>query len=342
MNEIRILHINDIANIGPSLVVGLKKAGIYADFMNLYKLPKKKFFRYISIILYPFIRLFELIKIRLIVNKRNINIVHLHYALHSYLIYGLKVPYYIHIHGSDIRLPLNSNLKSRIIKHGILKAKKVFYSTPDLKKFLNDLRADAIFFPTPIEPIFFQESQVDKKLFPEIDIMCISKIDNYKGITEAINTIQYIWSIHPYIKVGFFNFGNAIQLIENFFNNHIFEEKLVIFNHIPFMLMPSLIKSSKIILGQLEIGALGSSELEAMACGKPVICKYNYSDVYEEPPPIINFYSYFQAGNELINLLNNKELREDIGMKSRIWVHKYHNMEKSINQLIYYYKDKNE
>ena len=49
--------------------------------------------------------------------------------------------------------------------------------------------------------------------------------------------------------------------------------------------MPQLLASHRVALGQFRLGILSQFELEAMACGTPIVATFRYPAAYDTPPP---------------------------------------------------------
>jgi glycosyltransferase involved in cell wall biosynthesis len=102
--------------------------------------------------------------------------------------------------------------------------------------------------------------------------------------------------------------------------------------------MIDIINNSRIILGQMSIGSLGCSELEAMACGKPVVCHISDLEMYPTPPPVISVSNTIEAEERILELLRNPNLAYEIGKKSRKWVEENHDYVIIAKKLLSYYQ----
>ncbi|MFC1755885.1 glycosyltransferase family 4 protein [Patescibacteria group bacterium] len=335
----KVIHINDVANVGSTLVQGLVDRGIDAELMNLKKRPNSGLLRLFWPLFLPFVRLVEYFRLRVIEKREDISIIHLHYVLHSYLLLGTKTPYHLHIHGSDIRDVPTSSILFRLAKKIARSAEKVYYSTPDLKSHSKRVRDDCIFVPNPVNKMFFNYQPTESmNNFPEIDILCISRVAKFKGIEVCLKAIEDTWSEHPNLKVAIFNYGNTMYMAEDFINKYKDVGNLIMLNKIPHEKMPQLISSSKIVLGQMELGVLGCSELEAMVCGIPVVCKFTHWEVYDEPPPVLQANTPNEVSNQVSRLIEDPNLRRVIGNKAKEWVIKYHGIENVVSKFINYYE----
>lgn len=334
-DHLKILHVNECGSVAKDLVQGLRNLGIEADIyqptVGTYRANAWKRS------LLPLIRTWEAIKLYFLVKQRQYNVVHVHYASLAYMTIITGIPYFLHCHGSDLRRDLSRPVLGTITREAIRKAIRVFYVTPDLKKYLDPLRSDAIFLPNPIDLEKFKPSLNIEQLKP--CILCISKMEPFKGIEWNIQIIEQVWEIRPEVEVAIFNFGNS-EIAKRFISEHQQDPRLILLSRTPHEKMSELIGSFRVILGQqhLDVGALGLSELEAMACGKPVVCYFNYPDAYPEPPPIIASHTPEEAAAHILRLLDDPNLCMNLGKEARKWVSKYHNPQSIIQTLIDYYR----
>jgi glycosyltransferase involved in cell wall biosynthesis len=89
-------------------------------------------------------------------------------------------------------------------------------------------------------------------------------------------------------------------------------------------------KTADIFLDQLIIGGHGMASIEAMAFGKPVMCfLLPELSEFEFPTdcPIVNT-NPDNLEQKLISLISNSKLRNELGIKSREYVEKYHDVDK--------------
>ena len=316
---LKIVHVNDVASVGSNLVSGLCKIGINAKLYRLLNLGGKKYPKFLQLGISAILRVSEIFRFKQYIKKEEVNIIHIHYGTHAYLPLLFRVPFFLHIHGSDVRLHIHWPILGKIIRTGIEKAETVFYSTPDLKPLVEAIRPDAIFFPNPIDTEHFiprvsNDPQNDPVIFN------INKMDRFKGIEEILRSIELIWERYPKTTVKMFNFGNAMKDAQGFLKRHEGDSRLILLPPVPHEEMISLIQGSTLIIGQLETRALTVSELEAMACCKPVICCVRHSADYPTPPPILNATTAEDIRDFANSLLKNPNQGTKLGMEARNWV----------------------
>ena len=99
------------------------------------------------------------------------------------------------------------------------------------------------------------------------------------------------------------------------------------------------ISESDVVVDQFEIGAIGGVFMEALGLGKPVITYINttaFRIAYPELPPCLNAHGEDDIYEQLMKCANREFLRE-LGEQGNQWANRYHSLENTTNQLLYYF-----
>ncbi|PKO22880.1 MAG: hypothetical protein CVU38_07190 [Chloroflexi bacterium HGW-Chloroflexi-1] len=101
-----------------------------------------------------------------------------------------------------------------------------------------------------------------------------------------------------------------------------------------------IVAEADIFLDQFVLGGYGLAALEAMALGKPVVCYVKPSMVAQYPPdlPVVNA-SQEKLADILEGLLQNGNLRHELGVRGRAYVEKYHDALHAARQLQEIYEE---
>lgn len=97
--------------------------------------------------------------------------------------------------------------------------------------------------------------------------------------------------------------------------------------------------NAHLIIDRLLVGSYGQFSIEAMAMGKPVICWISdfMKDKYPKDLPIING-SIENIKEKIEYAIKNRDMLQDLGQKGRLYVEKYHDINKETDKIIQLYK----
>ncbi|MDO4665331.1 MAG: hypothetical protein Q4A71_03850 [Actinomycetaceae bacterium] len=244
----RIVHVNDIAGVGASLVRGLREFGEDA---TLRSIPDKRTVKNEGAL--ALARLANIARWRLVANRYDI--LHLHYVTHSQYLRGFKGNVVAHAHGSD----LLGRRRTRALKYAAYRADIFLYSTKNLRSLATQLRSDAIYLPNPIDEKVFQMGLLDRDT--EYDFFVNCRWDGTKGSSELLKIATDL------LGKGFTVFGLDWG-IDAPLARSVGVHLLPLMNKSNFLLA---LQRAKVVIGQQKLGALGISDLETIALKKPLV-----------------------------------------------------------------------
>lgn len=197
------------------------------------------------------------------------------------------------------------DLISKYIKHCIV-------SDYELYEYVKDFYEDIYLLPPVVDLNIFKMKKNDRTKNKLLIVHAPTNRD-IKGTEYIIKAIDELSLLYDF----------DFKLIENMS----YEEAMATYN------------KADIVIDQLLIGSYGLVSIENMALGKPVICYINeyMQDKYPSDLPIISADIY-DIKSKLQYLIANRDCLHDIGMKSRLYVEKYHNLEIATNDLVNIYK----
>lgn len=310
----RIAEINDIASVATEIGAGLRALGHEVDFFapRLFgaRLPTP-----IKPVTAP-LRAFDWLDIVRRVRAGNYDLAHIHYAYLGNLGRLGHFPYILHCHGTDLRD--QSAFTRPLVRSALSHASHVFYATPDLWPYLRDLRPDAEFLPNPIDLERFAPAS-PPSTGTGVFICCA--LTEIKGAGTILGACSLLAGRRPDIRVTAYAGGSYAPRFEALPN-------VTLIGRQPRWKLPALINQHAVVAGQMKLGTAGMAELEALACGRPVVTWFNAPGAYPEPPPFASVSSAEEMAREIELLVDNPAARDAAGSAGRAWVAKYHDLDR--------------
>lgn len=319
MKNLKILHLNNVAEVGKIISNQQIISGLDSEFIDLVKPLSSSNFA-LKLLSLP-IRFAHALLLRIKISLGSYDIIHVHYTTSALFFLGIKSRLVVHVHGSDVRDQDKSKFRFLINKIVFKYSDLIFYSTPDLKIHLDKYEVTAIFAANPLDIENFNETQL-----PLLSIFIHASISQIKGATILIEAIKKIQYDYPGVKISYLGFGDTLDDIEKLKLNKMTKVKREN--------LKSLISSHGLILGQFKVGAIGMSELEALACNRPVVCHFEYDHVYKTPSPFLKAKTADEIYQHVKSYLENPTSFLIDKEKYRAWVIENHSKEK-IERLIY-------
>ena len=322
-----IAHVNDVAWVASTLAAAQQRRG---DTVARIDIPKPG-----AALRYPWklaavaLRLPILAAIGLRIRRRRVTIVHVHYATQGFVGPLTGRPFVVHCHGSDVRGVGPRGLRGRLLAAILGQASLVLYSTPDLEPDVRSLRADAVFLPNPVDLDLFSPGGV-----PERDVLMATRLDSGKGAEIAIEAIRRVLLDRPSTTVTVVANGPLAPLARARLG-----DTVVFVEPTSRATIPALIRRHRVVIGQFRVGAIGMLELEAMACGRPVIASFRFPDAYPEPPPIEQAQTTDEVAASIVRLLDDPERCRRLSESGPPWVARHHGSDAVAARLDTLYRD---
>ncbi len=352
----KILHLNDIANTGYTLVRELRRRGLDIELLVL-GTKKNNILRvhhtrtnYASSLRISINSVFSLI--RKLWEKWDL--IHVHYLYkYAYLSALLHKKYLVHIHGSDIRLatsPRNLldtvNIKPK--KYALKNTQTVIVSTPNLIKHVESIDVDknVEYLPHPIDTKMFSPSSSTKyreffeELHDGVDLLITSPLTinfSTKGQDLLVKTLARL-GVDNY-RLVLSSRGPDYKRLLDLVEKLDLKSRIKFIKPVPNSLMPGLYGVSDIVVPALSRNhVFGVTALEAMACKKPVVNTWHKKYYGETSFPEIH-YSEKNLRNILELLVSDKKYREKLSEQQRLWVIENHSASTVAIKLLKIYRN---
>jgi glycosyltransferase involved in cell wall biosynthesis len=322
----KIIHVREVSNVAQMLVNGLCELGHQVILKKMYENPDPSIYR--KVLDMPR-RVLNVMRLNKYISSNEFEIVHFHYANSGWIGALGGYPYFLHCHGSDVREDLYQPIRKWLVLFSLRRAEVVFFSTPDLYQHLSQIRPDAVFIPNPIDDEAFHP--LGQAKHEKVRILINQVLKSSKAPDIAFSAAKELNDrFGDRIDIYAFAYGPELGRFQQY-------EDINFVDLIPYNQMPRFLNQFDIIIGQFGIGSLGMSELESMACEKPVVCWLDtalYSKWYSQSPPVLSASTPDAVIEAVANLIRDPSFREDIGRKSRIWIKQYHNYLKSASLVL--------
>jgi glycosyltransferase involved in cell wall biosynthesis len=308
----RFVQVNDIASVASELAVALRKRGHHVDLLYP-KLHGAGLPPLWKLAVAP-LRSIDWLRLAWKVRTGHYDAIHIHYAYLGIVGLIAGVPYVLHCHGDDVR-DVDRRIWAPVIRLAIRRARHVYYSTPDLREPLLRMRRDVEFLPNPIDVEQFQPQPLPEDA---ADVLVACALSENKGVAKILAACEELSHSDANVRVTAVAGGSATSEAEQLTN-------ILLLMHQPREKLAALMARHRVIVGQVHQGAVGMVELEALACGRPVVSWFTYGDAYPEAPPFVNAFTGPEIAAAVRNLLAEPGEASRIGKAGRAWVVANHN-----------------
>jgi glycosyltransferase involved in cell wall biosynthesis len=318
--SIRVVCVNDVAFVATSLTAELNRRGF--EMMLTGRGPSDPSTPRDGLVS-NIVRI-----VRSILRDKPHDLLHINYGLYAPVRLLDGCPTILHLHGSDIRPADNfqGRLANLVSAFGTHLVDRVWYSTPDLAGYVHETDIPVRFMPNPVGPDFFDLPIIQR---PVPSVLLAVPLSELKGAETAMDAVRLIHEVRPEIAVQAFNFGpdphetsRIRQTIPDWVGR---------LPWTPHAGIPGRIGRADIVIGQLRLGILSNLELEAMAAGKPLICRFSRAQMdrenyYKTNPPLLNATSAAEVAAFVLDLVDDPSRRSLLGEAARRWSNRYHSV----------------
>ena len=237
-----------------------------------------------------------------------------------------KKPLVGHAHGSDLRMGLKSFLWRRIVKNNLSSCSKVLVSTPDLLDVARSFRSDVVYLPNLVdESLFFvKNGEFSKKVK-----VLIASEQNWivKGSNIALLALSLIKD-----KVDVSIIAHGKDLFKSMMLAHSLRLELNLLPMVPHEKMNEYYWSHDVVIDRFSLGSMGVVSLEAIRCGRPVLCFVSSAFPEHKDFPLLDLLDPQKIAALVLD-------REALWFKEFVFVNKYHCCEYVIPKLSEIYEE---
>lgn len=256
------------------------------------------------------------------------DILHINYGFFGIFAIRSDKPVVLHCHGSDVRpgSGLKSKIANLVTKLGARTATRVWYSTTDLARYFLNLKTPHRYMPNPVAPAFFRPSP---SLPARPHVLFAVPLAHVKGAEIAVEAMRMLTEK---TDIPISAFGYTSRYPESHALRQRIPNSVTLLPWTPRHRMPSLFSEATVVVGGLRIGALGITELEAMATGRPVVTYLDGSvrktgSYYRSEPPILSASTPHEVVDAVESCLADGSRAQRLGHQSQEWARTYHSVQ---------------
>jgi glycosyltransferase involved in cell wall biosynthesis/O-antigen ligase len=240
------------------------------------------------------------------------DVIHIHWL--SQGIVGLLSgrQFFAQAHGSDLHVNLRQPLLRRLTRTVLEKAKAVFYVTPNLPAYVPGFEHKLIYLPNPIRV----EETAAAPPTSVRSVLIFTRLAEVKGVDKIFPAAE---RLRGSVEVTAIEWGPlANEYVQRY-------GSLVRFvRPVPHDEVRAFLGQFDVVVGQMNQGSLGLSELEAMAVGRPVITGIDWSLYPDDPPPVIAAGHPAEIVEAVKRLRGDAAELERLSREGREWVQRNH------------------
>ena len=320
----RVAVVNDIAGVATTEVSALRAAGWDAYFHEVRRIGAR-WPRWAKVAAAP-LRLALTVPLILRLRRGRYDIVHVHFVSQGFLGALSGRPFVLHAHGSDLHQNLSNPVYRAWTRMWMRRARAILYVTPNLKPYLNEFAAKARLVPNPVDTKRFAGIQPPSALRSVLIFMRLEPIKGARKVFDAVDELSRS------VAISAMAWG---QLTDELRRAH--GSSVTFLDPVPHDEVPALIGRFDAVVGQMEQGVPGLSELEAMSAARPVFMRLDFAD--GDPPPVVNVAGTSELVAAVARLRDQPKAMVPLGEAGRAWVERRHGLKPHIDALTEIYRE---
>lgn len=314
----RVTHVNDVAHVGGTLVEAARNSGLSWE---MWRLPEV---RGRNIAQKSRIRLADIGRFARVGHRSDV--LHIHYGLFGYYARAARRPYVLHLHGSDVRVNLRQPGTRALVTQSISRAARVVYSTPDLRDDILRIRPDAEWLPAPVAEPSGKRPKREANL-----VVFGSRWEPFKGSEQLVAAATALRTALPEARLVGLDWGVDAGLARS-----AGVELLKPLSHNGFR---TLLGAASVLVGQIDSGSLGVTEIEALLAETPVVARFDLQNDYGDSPPIWFAQSSVQIVEAVTRVLRSPNSRPARVTQGHLWAATHHSPDRIVRRLEKMYSD---
>ncbi|TME72321.1 MAG: glycosyltransferase family 4 protein [Chloroflexi bacterium] len=318
----RIALVHDVAGVAETQAQILRAAGHEVDHLKLPDFGAN--WPYWAKALTLPVRLLLYVPTILRLRRTGYDVVHIHWVPRGIIGILSGRPFLVQAHGSDLHAHVNTAGLYSLCRAVLERARTIFYVTPNLEPFIHRFASKAVYLPNPVN---VRAAGLSPRAPERVRrVVIFMRLDPVKGVEKVFPAAERLAGLGIEITALHWGcladeyagrYGGAVRFVDP----------------VPHDRVGEFLSTFDLVVGQMEQGALGLSELEAMSVGRPLIVGIDRSMYPGDKPPVVSSYEPDELVEQIERLQDDSRRLENLSREGRAWVWRNHGYEQHLRQL---------
>lgn len=315
----RIALVHDVAGVAATQAEILRAAGHEVDQIRMPEFGTR--WSWLAKALTMPIRLALYLPVALRLRRGRYDVIHIHWIPRGIVGLIARKPFLIQAHGSDVHKQVDTPGVFQLNRRVLEEARTILYVTPNLEEFMHRFQGKLLYLPNPIR---VRDGSAAAPTSVR-SVVIFMRLDPVKGVRHVFPAVRHLaasmevtalaWG--PLADVLMHRYGDVVRFVPP----------------VPHDEVGRFLEGFDLVVGQMEQGALGLSELEAMAAGRPLISGIDRNLYPGDKPPVVSSYSADELIAQIERLREDSRRLENLSREGRAWVRRNHGFERHLQLL---------
>jgi glycosyltransferase involved in cell wall biosynthesis len=252
------------------------------------------------------------------------DVIHIHWVPRGIVGLIARKPFLVQAHGSDLHMHVNTPGLHTLCRLVLERARTIFYVTPNLEWYVHRFADRLFYLPNPVNvPSLAGAPRAPQSVRRVVIFM---RLDPVKGVDRVFPAVQRLDEMG--IEVTALKWGPLTAEYTTRYGSFV---RFV--QPVPHDRIGEFLEEFDLVVGQMEQGALGLSELEAMATGRPLISGIDRNMYQGDKPPVVSAYDPDELVEQVARLKDDSRRLENLSREGRAWVRRNHGCERHLQLL---------
>jgi glycosyltransferase involved in cell wall biosynthesis len=255
--------------------------------------------------------------------REHYDAIHIHWVSRGFVGQLTGKPFLIQAHGSDLHVHVQTPGLFTLNRRVLEAARTIFYVTPNLASYVARFEAKLAYLPNPVDVRALAESPSAPREVRRI--LIFTRLDPVKGVERVFPAAERLardfdvtalaWG--PLTAEYVARYGDHVRFVDP----------------VPHGEVGAFLQQFDLVIGQMEQGVLGLSEIEAMACGRPLITGIDRGLYQGDKPPVVSATTADELVAQVERLQHDAKRLANLAHEGREWVRRNHGFERHLQLL---------